>query len=351
MEVRYDWQGPVKAEPNFNNLLKVLRREKPDRPTLFEFFLNDSLYRHLAGDAATRLEATEPYGKMRLWMQAFRNAGYDYSTIRVPDFWFPTDEREQLATVSQNTGFVITDRASFDAYAWPDPAQAPYDMLAVLGRELPRGMKMIVCGPGGVLENVTSLLGYENLCYLIADDDGLVADVFEAVGSRLLNFYQRVLPFDGVGAIISNDDWGFKSQPMLAPEEIRRFVIPWHKQIVAAAHQAGKPVILHSCGNLTTLMDDIIDDIGYDGKHSYEDTIQPVEQAYEMYGRRIAILGGLDLDFVCRATPDAIYQRARGLLQLSEAKGGYALGTGNSVPKYVPFENYFAMLAAVNESR
>ena len=47
----------------------------------------------------------------------------------------------------------------------------------------------------------------------------------------------------------------------------------------------------------------LIDEMGYDGKHSYEDTIEPVEEAYERYHRRIAILGGIDVNFVCRATP------------------------------------------------
>lgn len=344
------WNGPVKAEPNFENLLQVLRREKPDRPTLFEFFMNDPLYRVTLGGQADRL-ATGAYAAMRLRMHAFRNLGYDYVTINVPGFDFPRRKQEHKQTISQNEAFLITDQQSFDAYAWPDPASADYAILDVLGRELPRGMKMIVCGPCGVLENATFILGYENLCYLIADNERLAEDVFEAVGSRLLKFYQRVLPHDGVGAIIGNDDWGFKSQPMLSPENMRRFVFPWHKQIVAAAHQAGKPAILHSCGNLASVFDDITDDIRYDGKHSYEDTILPVEQAYEQYGKRIAILGGLDVDFICRSSPDEVYRRARTMLEISANRGGYGLGTGNSVPEYVPQENYFAMLSAATDAR
>ena len=37
------------SKPDFGNILKVLRREAPDRPTLFEFFLNRPLYEKLAG--------------------------------------------------------------------------------------------------------------------------------------------------------------------------------------------------------------------------------------------------------------------------------------------------------------
>jgi uroporphyrinogen decarboxylase len=132
---------------------------------------------------------------------------------------------------------------------------------------------------------------------------------------------------------------------------MRRFVFPWHKRIVAAAHAAGRPAILHSCGNLSLVMDDVIDDMKFDGKHSYEDAIQPVEEAYEQYGRRIAVLGGIDVDFVCRAASEEIHRRSKAMLERSAKRGGYALGTGNSVPAYVPDEGYFAMISAALEGR
>jgi uroporphyrinogen decarboxylase len=213
------------------------------------------------------------------------------------------------------------------------------------------GMKAVSQVPCGVLEDVTSLVGFDNLCFLLADDPELTQEIFDAVGSRLVNYYQSLVQHDAVGAIIGNDDWGFKTQPMISPDDMRRYVVPWHKQIVQVAHAAGKPAIMHSCGNLVVLMDDIIDDIGYDGKHSYEDAIMPVEDAYETYGSRIAILGGIDVDFVIRAAPEDVYQRAKTMLERTDARGGYALGTGNSVPEYVPDEAFFAMIKAATEQR
>lgn len=348
------WKGPVKAEPNFENLLKVLRRETPDRPTLFEFFMNEQLEKKVNGEAD--LQAPDrftqvKYGGLLRRVHAFRNIGYDYATVHVWGFGFPRAKQEQRQTISQNEGFMITDRKSFDAYAWPDPDKADYAGLDAVAKELPQGMKMLVPGPCGVLENTTFILGYENMCYLIADDERLAEDVFEAVGSRLVKFYQQVVKHPAVGGIIGNDDWGFKSQPMLSPENMRRFVFPWHKQLVAAAHAEGKPAILHSCGNLVSVMDDIIDDLKYDGKHSYEDTIMPVEQAYDVYGHRIAIMGGLDIDFIVRSTPEEVYQRAKAMLAKTAGRGGYGLGSGNSIPGYVPLENYFAMVSAATEDR
>jgi uroporphyrinogen decarboxylase len=47
-----------------------------------------------------------------------------------------------------------------------------------------------------------------------------------------------------------------------------------------------------------------------------------------------------------RAGPEDIYNRAVAMLERSRDRGGYALGTGNSVPYYIPHENYLAMVAA-----
>jgi len=277
---------------------------------------------------------------------AFKAAGYDYASVPGSSFGFPSGNHDRAATISLNQGFVITDRQSFDAYAWQDPEKQDYSSLGAIAPELPPGMKLIVYGPGGVLENVISLVGYDNLCFLLADDPVLVTDIFEAVGSSLARHYRQAAAYDTVGACISNDDWGFKTQTMLSVADMRKYVFPWHEKIVATIHAAGKPAILHSCGEAREIMEDIITRMRYDGKHSFEDVIMPVEEAYRRWGGRIALLGGIDMDFIVRSSVDAIRARSRAMLELTAAKGGYALGTGNSVPEYIDDDKYFAMVRA-----
>ena len=336
-----------RREPDFNNLLRVLRREVPARPTLFEFALNNRLF-----ERAHNAPCPPGGGLVGWWRyvaRAFGLLGYDYAAVPGSTFAFPRKERHRESSVSLNEAPSIIDRASFDAFAWPDPRTADNSMLDQVSADMPRGMRLIVTGPGGVLENVIALAGYDNLCLLLTDDPQLVADIFEAVGSRLVEYYRHCAPHPAIGACVSNDDWGFKTQTMLSTDDLRRYVFPWHQRIVDVIHAAGKPVILHSCGNLTTVFDDIIDLMKYDGKHSYEDTIVPVEDAYRRWGQRIAIIGGIDVDFLCRSSVEDIRQRARKLLDLTAARGGYALGSGNSIPMYVPDDNYFAMIGPALE--
>ena len=354
------WIPPARREPDFNQLLKVLNKQKPDRPTLFEIVLNDRLCDRLAGhDVAERLkkiDQTTPEGALEANSirnaHAFRNAGYDYATFRTQGlFRFPAGERRSDSSASLNEGFVISDRDSFERYPWPDPdASAITPYMDLMAAEMGPGMKLMPCLPAGVLENMASLLGYDNLCFLTVDDPELLRNVADAVGSRLLRYTEMAVRHPATGVMMLNDDWGFATQTRLAPADMRKYVFPWHKRMVAAAHAAGRPAVLHSCGCFAGVIEDIIEDMRFDGRHSYEDKILPVEDAYDRYGGRIAILGGIDIDFMCRAPLAEVTARSRRMVErAAAAHGGYGLGTGNSVPSYMADERYLAMVDAVIE--
>ena len=92
---------------------------------------------------------------------------------------------------------------------------------------------------------------------------------------------------------------GFKSTTLLPPEEIREHIIPQYRRIVGAVHQAGKPFLLHSCGCIFDVMEDLIQVAGIDAKHSNEDQIAPFPEWVKRYGDRIGNFGGIDTDAVC----------------------------------------------------
>ena len=351
MSVDSYWKGPVAAEPDFENILMVLRGEAPKRPTLMELFMNGPLHEKVVGPEKLAEFEGHPRKATLQTIHGFRNLGYDYATLRASEFAFPRGERESKDTTSLNEGALITDRESFEKLSWPSAEDFPCDRLEEIDGILPGGMKVVIIGPGGVLENVIGLVGYENLCLMVFDDPDFVQEIFDRVGTRLVEYYRTAVQYDCVGAAWANDDWGFKTQTMLAPDDMRRYVIPWHAKIAEVVHEAGRPTVLHSCGCLDSVMEDVIGTIRHDGKHSYEDAICPVEDMYEKLVGRIAVIGGMDVDFVCRSAPEDVYKRAKAMIERTADRGGYALGTGNSVPEYIPDENYFAMLSAAWEYR
>ena len=91
-------------------------------------------------------------------------------------------------------------------------------------------------------------------------------------------------------------------------------------------------------------MEDLIETVGIDARHSFQDNVEPVEEVYRKYGDRIAILGGMDVDLLSRGTTDQVRTRAREILQACAPGGGFCMGSGNTLPNYVKVDNYYAML-------
>lgn len=331
-------------KPDFRNLEIVLEKGIPTRPVLFDFIIGDRIEKMLTGN---EYKTETEFQRLVTRMKAFDYAGYDFSPIIIRGLTFQRNHSEhQGVTKSLNEGAIITDRESFDKYQWPEIENCDFSMIKKVGEYLPEGMKFIPFSLDGVLENVIGVTGYENLCIMLYEDRELVSDIFENIGSRLLSYFEKCLEYDEVGAILQNDDWGFNTQTFLSPKDMREFVFPWHKKMAEAAHKKGKYAILHSCGYFNDIIEDVIEDIKMDARHSYEDTIVPVEQAYEDLYPRIAVLGGMDIDFLARSSDEDVYKRSRAILERTQRRGGYALGSGNSVPDYVPDQNFIAMVKA-----
>jgi uroporphyrinogen decarboxylase len=149
---------------------------------------------------------------------------------------------------------------------------------------------------------------------------------------------------DGVSAIVLYDDMGFRTNTFISPRDLREYVLPWTKACAAAAHDQGLPFILHSCGNLERIMDELIDDVGIDAKHSFEDTIMSMAEVKAKYGERIGVLGGVDMHILAAGTEETVRAATQEAIQACAPGGGYAFGSGNTIANYVSLNNYYAML-------
>ncbi|MDR2619010.1 MAG: hypothetical protein LBC62_09085 [Treponema sp.] len=126
-------------KPDIENLYKVLRKEEPARPTLFELFMNLPLYERLAGRKLVKT-GDPALENLKLVVEAYTAAGYDYATAHGSDFGFPSNRHQEKSTISLNDGCVITDEASFEAYQWPDPDDWDFSRLERIRPFLPDGM-------------------------------------------------------------------------------------------------------------------------------------------------------------------------------------------------------------------
>jgi len=257
-----------------------------------------------------------------------RFLGYDYVRVGLDGLQMPLKRTavQDTAALARRGGREymeehrgpITSWEEFEAYPWPDPWQASTRSLEWYEENLPEGM-CIIAGGGFAhfAEYLTWLMGYETLCYSLYDQRDLV----RAISERLMEMYrvvlQRILAFERVKMVWGSDDMGFKTGTLISPDDLREFVLPGHRLMARMSHEAGRPYLLHSCGNLREIMDDLIEDVQIDAKHSFEDTFETVVEAKARYGDRIALLGGIDVDFLCRADERAVRRRVRETLYLA----------------------------------
>ena len=54
------------------------------------------------------------------------------------------------------------------------------------------------------------------------------------------------------------DDLGHKTSTMLDPDIVRQHIFPQYKRVIDLVHSSGKKFLLHSCGCIFPLMDEII---------------------------------------------------------------------------------------------
>ena len=344
--------------PNWQGLREcILQRRTPDRVYHIELFLDPEVQDQIAArfgllDGLTPNDPAFPFQK-EIRIQSF--LGYDYVRCSLDRQEWPLKRllAQDTAALSRLEGrsFVdehigpITDWESFEAYPWPEAEKASTRAIDYYSEHLPENMCII--GSGGFAhfaEHLTWLMGYETCCMALFEQRDLV----QAIAERLYEYYdvflRRLLQYERVKLVWGSDDMGFKNGLLISPADMREFVLHGHKHMASLSHEAGLPYLLHSCGNLSMIMDELIDDVKIDAKHSFEDTIEDVIESKARYGDRIAMLGGIDVDFLCRADEKAVRARVRKTLDAAFEGGGYVLGTGNSVANYIPLDNYLAML-------
>ncbi len=348
-----------KARPDVRRFIEVVMgRRRTERPPLVEYLIDDALRKPIITELLGR-EWVEPIPGDRRSEEAYLDnfiaffpaMGYDF--VRYEES-LPFVETEVIgADQTRADGLrhwrdlhrgTIASWADYERYPWPvvtDQTLANYEYLS---KHLPEGMGLLVCHAGGIYEHLSAIFSYEGLCYALYDQPDLVEAVAQRIGEAMWDVYRQLVELEGVVAIFPGDDMGFRSATLIPPEALRRYTLPWHKRYAKLAHDHGLPYFLHSCGNIIQIMDDLIDDVGIDAKHSFENAIMPIEQFQARYGERIGVLGGVDVDILARGSPEQVRAEVRRLIDVCHPRGRFAIGSGNSIPSYIPVENYLSML-------
>jgi uroporphyrinogen decarboxylase len=345
--------------PDAEKCLSVLMgKTRTPAPPLVEYLVDDVVMKPIVTDVLGRAWVAEgpDRASQRAYLDNFIEFWYrlGYDCVRFErGLPFPLKQNiipdaapgstKQRAWAEEHAGLILTWE-DFERYPWPRVEDMDFFPFEYISARLPDGMGLFTCHAGGIYEHLSWIMSYEGLGFALIDNPALVEAVSNRVGALLVEFYESLLGLDRIAAVFAGDDMGFKTGTLISPAHLRAYCLPWQKKFAALAHARGKPYFLHSCGKVLGIMEDLIADVGIDGKHSFEDVIIRAEDFQTRYGDRLAVLGGLDVNILSHSPEEAVRRRTRELIETCGGRGRYAVGSGNSIPSYVPVGNYLAMV-------
>lgn len=343
-------RSAVRREPDFGQFLKVLTREgKPDHLPLYEHIASSGFIARFTETDFDKWPSDHP-DYWRVYTEFWLGLGFDCVPIEIPLNCALERHEDTTGKLSHGSEATVTLRNTeeLEAYPWPSTENPidfrPYEIVASY---LPDGAKLVAGVCAGPYEWATNFAGVQGLAIAVCSDPDFVSALFGKLRELHTAALRRLATLDYVGALRQGDDLGFKTSTFLSPDDLRKYVLPIYKEMASIAHTAQKPFILHSCGNLAEVYEDLIEECRIDAKHSFEDVILPVTQFKKQYGHRITPLGGLDVDRICRSSEPDLRAYVREVAEVCFGDGYWAFGTGNSLTNYLPVENY---LICVDES-
>jgi len=242
-------------------------------------------------------------------------------------------ERKQLSEL------IVPDPSSTERYLHLDP--------------------MIRANPGryrlarlsySLFERAWSLRGIENLLVDFVQDHDFVKDLFRMICDFHLAVIRNLRPYE-IDGIIFGDDWATQSGLMVSPAAWRSLVLPYAKELYDQAHREGFDVFVHSCGNVTAILDDLIDS-GVDVYNPFQPEAVDVRALMETHAHRICFYGGLSLQRTLTFGSAAeVQNEVLDRIALARRHGSLVISPAHHMTPDVPTSNIVAMREILTGAR
>ena len=207
---------------------------------------------------------------------------------------------------------------------------------------------------GNLLEMGQFLYRIDQFLMLLAGNPRRAHEFLDRIVEIHLANLERFLGLVGpwIDVIVFGDDLGSQKGPQMSQAMYREFFKPRHARMWRRAKElADVKVMLHCCGGVRPLLDDLIE-AGLDAINPVQISCTGMESRglKRDFGERITFWGGgCDTHFVLpRATPEEIARHVREQVSIMSPGGGFVFQQVHNVLANVPPENVIAMFDAVS---
>jgi uroporphyrinogen decarboxylase len=326
-------------------VLAALRGEQPDRVPYVEIGVDRALAQRLMswGEAISQAANLEvnPYTVDEAKSIAVRlKMDNIYYVLRAP-VWVEKIPGQD-GRLFYGEGMIKTE-ADLSLLALPDPTA---EALYAEAREfvLKKGdYAAFFITRVGIFPTWLSM-GLENFSVSLYEKRSFVETVLKRYVDWAVTVAERACKM-GFDVYVSTDDMAFKTAPFFSPQVFRELVLPCYRRV---REKVTLPWIIHSDGNILPFVDDLLD-IGISGIHPNEKGALDIRMMKQRYGKRVCLLGNVDLNILGMGTPAEVDREVRELIRDVGPGGGYIVTSGNSLAGYLIPENVMAMSQAVQK--
>jgi uroporphyrinogen decarboxylase len=222
------------------------------------------------------------------------------------------------------------------------PEQARWEQLRILREMAPQDL-MLISGSGGVI--VPPSQGYEEFAYRLYDAPDEIEEMARQTRDRGIEAAKR-LRDAGCGAVYAAADIADNHGPYFTPAQMKRFVLPYMHEWAEGVRALGLYAILHSDGNLTTVLDELAES-GLSALQAIDPIAgMDIAAAKRQVRGRICLCGNIDCGLLHFGPPAKVYETTTEALTNCKPGGGFVLGASNAVFRETPIEHYREMIRA-----
>jgi uroporphyrinogen decarboxylase len=248
-------------------------------------------------------------------------------------------------SVDKDIGIVrncMLPEASLKEYRFPDPLDRRF-YEGIPSKIARHGERFRVFQVGFSLwERAWTLRGTENLMMDFYDTPRFVRELLETIADYNIAQVRRAMEHD-VDAIYFGDDWGAQQGLQMGPALWRQFIRPVLQRMYGVVRAAGKFVMIHSCGDVDELFDDLVA-IGLSCFNPFQPEVMDVHGLMARYRGRLSFHGGLSTQrLLPYGTPGEVRRETRRLIEEGRG-GGYILSPAHDVEGDVPLANMLALI-------
>lgn len=191
-------------------------------------------------------------------------------------------------------------------------------------------------------ERAWTLRGMENLMMDFIDNPAFVHELLDMICDYNITQIREALKHD-IDAVYLGDDWGQQHGLQMGYATWKTFIHPRLKRMYGAVRDAGKFMMIHSCGDVDELFDDLID-IGLNCFNPFQPEVMDVWTLLPKNRGRLAFHGGLSTQRTLPyGTVEQVRDESRRLIELGR-DGGYIFNAAHAVEGDVPLENMLAFI-------